>query len=150
MKRTAFPHPVNAGFNRMSIGIQDIRHERAEACNRLPTLLPIEEIFALLAKTTYASIWTSSTDCPANAGKFFLSIQKAIDLSPDRLVTFSYATCPVCFSPTVFRKEGLRRRNKKTTSITPHVNCSLLQVMFKWDSTISYARTTKLCRAALT
>jgi len=89
---------IDAGFNRMSIGIQDFNTNVLKASNRVPTLLPIEQIFDLLRKNNIRINLDFIYGLPFQTVESFSeSIQKAIDLSPDRLVTFSYAHVPNIF-----------------------------------------------------
>lgn len=89
---------IDAGFNRMSIGIQDFNNAVLKASNRVPTLLPIEQIFDLLRKNNIRINLDFIYGLPLQTVESFsASIQKAIELSPDRLVTFSYAHVPNIF-----------------------------------------------------
>ena len=98
MSETDFQTLVDAGFNRMSIGIQDFNPDVLKASNRVPTLLPIEEIFQLLRPQNIRINLDFIYGLPLQTVQGFSeSIQKAIALSPDRLVTFSYAHIPNIF-----------------------------------------------------
>ena len=115
MNEQHFRSLVNAGFNRMSIGIQDFDTSVLKSCNRLPTLLPVEEIFALLRENNIRINLDFIYGLPKQTPESFSkSIQKAIDLSPDRLVTFSYAHLPRLFPRQRFlEKEGLPSEKQK-------------------------------------
>lgn len=89
---------IEAGFNRISIGIQDFNRDVLKASNRLPTLLPIEHIFELLRKKNIRINLDFIYGLPFQTVESFSnSIKKAIALAPDRLVTFSYAHVPNIF-----------------------------------------------------
>jgi oxygen-independent coproporphyrinogen-3 oxidase len=84
------------GFNRISIGIQDFRPEILKAVNRDPSLLPVEE---LIGHVRMSGIQGINLDfiygLPLQTVDSFLeTIGRAIELQPDRLVTFSYAHVP--------------------------------------------------------
>ncbi|MBO4598977.1 MAG: oxygen-independent coproporphyrinogen III oxidase [Bacteroidaceae bacterium] len=86
---------VDAGFTRFSIGVQDFDEKVLKAVNRRPTLEPIEEIFALLHETEANINLDFLYGLPYQTVESFSStIERAITLQPDRLVTFSYAHVP--------------------------------------------------------
>ena len=98
MREHDFQSLIDAGFNRMSIGIQDFNPEVLKASNRRPTLLPIEEIFLLLREKEIRINLDFIYGLPLQSVESFsASIEKAIALAPDRLVTFSYAHVPDIF-----------------------------------------------------
>ncbi|OFX52888.1 MAG: oxygen-independent coproporphyrinogen III oxidase [Bacteroidetes bacterium GWD2_45_23] len=98
MRENDFKLLIDAGFNRMSIGIQDFNPAVLKASNRLPTLLPIEDIFALLRERNIHINLDFIYGLPLQTVESFsASIDKAIALAPDRLVTFSYAHVPNIF-----------------------------------------------------
>ena len=86
---------VDAGFTRFSIGVQDFDEKVLKAVNRRPTLEPIEEIFALLREAEANINLDFLYGLPYQTVESFSStIERAIALQPDRLVTFSYAHVP--------------------------------------------------------
>lgn len=98
MKATAYERLANAGFNRMSIGIQDFNKEVLKASNRLPSLLPMDELFALLRERRIRINLDFIYGLPLQTVESFRdTIARAITLEPDRLVTFSYAHVPHLF-----------------------------------------------------
>lgn len=110
-----FQSLIDAGFNRMSIGIQDFDNNVLKASNRIPTLLPIEQIFELLRsngiRINLDFIYGLALQ---TAGSFSKTIEKAVTLSPDRLVTFSYAHLPSLFPRQKFlERSGLPSENEK-------------------------------------
>ncbi len=86
-----------SGFNRFSIGIQDFKADVLKLVNRQEPAIPVEQLVSLIKK-----------DNPKNGvnldfiyglpgqtvESFSHTIRKAIEMKPDRLVTFSYAHVP--------------------------------------------------------
>ncbi|PLB87006.1 oxygen-independent coproporphyrinogen III oxidase [Dysgonamonadaceae bacterium] len=110
-----FQRLIDAEFNRMSIGIQDFDNNVLKASNRIPTLLPIEQIFELLRsngiRINLDFIYGLALQ---TADSFSKTIEKAVALSPDRLVTFSYAHLPSLFPRQKFLERfGLPSENEK-------------------------------------
>ncbi len=98
MREHDFQLLIDAGFNRMSLGIQDFNPEVLKASNRLPTLLPIEDIFSLLReKNVRINLDFIYGLTMQTVESFTDTIAQATDLAPDRLVTFSYAHMPHLF-----------------------------------------------------
>ena len=98
MLELTYEQLADAGFNRMSIGIQDFNPAVLKASNRLPSLLPMKELFALLRKRQIRINLDFIYGLPLQTVKSFThTIAQAIDLAPDRLVTFSYAHMPHLF-----------------------------------------------------
>lgn len=106
---------IDAGFNRMSIGVQDFNEEVLKAANRVPTLLHIEEIFSLLRVNNIRINLDFIYGLPHQTEESFTAtIKKAISLSPDRLVTFSYAHLPHIFPrQKILEKKGLPTESVK-------------------------------------
>lgn len=86
---------ADAGFNRVSLGIQDFQTEVLKCVNRKPSLLPVADIVSLLRergiRINMDFLYGLPLQTPAS---FEDTIRKAIDIRPDRLVTFSYAHVP--------------------------------------------------------
>ncbi len=106
-----------AGFNRFSLGIQDFNIEVLDAVNREQAALPVKEIMAFLKQDSpnmavnLDFIYGLPKQTAAN---FSETIQKAIELKPDRLVTFSYAHVPwVSKIQKQLEKEGLPASDEK-------------------------------------
>lgn len=98
MRESTYERLADAGFNRMSIGIQDFNPAVLKASNRLPSLLPMEELFALLRERQIRINLDFIYGLPLQTVESFThTIKQAIDLAPDRLVTFSYAHMPHLF-----------------------------------------------------
>lgn len=84
-----------SGFNRISLGIQDFRQEVLEAVNRDFPLRSIEEITDYIHSKNIKVNLDFIYGLPLqDESSFRKTIQKAIDIRPDRLVTFSYAHVP--------------------------------------------------------
>ncbi|MBX3044456.1 MAG: oxygen-independent coproporphyrinogen III oxidase [Candidatus Kapabacteria bacterium] len=88
---------LDIGFNRISFGIQDFDEEVLKNSNREPPLIPIEELFDYLRnKNSDISINLDFIyGLPGQTVESFMkSMKKAVEIKPDRLVTFSYAHVP--------------------------------------------------------
>lgn len=88
---------LEAGFNRFSLGIQDFDNDVLKTVNRDPSLLPVKEIMDHLRNDN--PLVSINLDfiygLPGQTVESFKrSINAAIALQPDRLVTFSYAHVP--------------------------------------------------------
>lgn len=88
---------VKAGFNRISLGIQDFDANVLKAVNREPSRMPVDEIIHIFKSLrpdggiNLDFIYGLPHQTPQS---FLNSIAKAIELAPDRVVTFSYAHVP--------------------------------------------------------
>ncbi len=87
---------VLAGFNRFSLGIQDFRKEVLENVNRDAPKVPVEEIVKWIRSFENVSVnFDFIYGLPfQNEKTFSETIEKAVEIAPDRLVTFSYAHVP--------------------------------------------------------
>lgn len=86
---------TDAGFNRVSIGIQDFNESVLKAVNRKSPVLPIENIVDILKEKGVTYNMDFIYGLPLQTSESFTqTIEKAISLNPDRLVTFSYAHVP--------------------------------------------------------
>jgi oxygen-independent coproporphyrinogen-3 oxidase len=86
-----------AGFNRFSLGIQDFNKSVLKSVNREPSSLPVGELIQLLKageKKISVNLDFIYGLPGQNAASFSKTIKQAIELRPDRLVTFSYAHVP--------------------------------------------------------
>src|SRR5665648_28507 len=106
-----------AGFNRFSLGIQDFNTDVLDAVNRDKPGMPVEELISFLKKDSphVAVNLDFIYGLPKQTSENFAeTIQKAIDLKPDRLVTFSYAHVPwVSKIQKKLEKEGLPASDEK-------------------------------------
>lgn len=86
---------LDAGFNRLSLGIQDFDENVLKTVNRKPSRLPVEEITSILKSRGVPLNFDFIYGLPLQTTESFAkTIEKAIDINPDRLVTFSYAHVP--------------------------------------------------------
>lgn len=114
MNESAYERLIDAGFNRMSLGIQDFDPAVMKASNRLPSLLPMEELFPLLRERKIHINLDFIYGLPLQTVESFTdTIARAITLSPDRLVTFSYAHVPHLFP----RQKLLERKGLPTEEL---------------------------------
>jgi len=84
------------GFNRISIGIQDFNTKILDCVNRLHSKLPHNELIKMVREAGFTGVnYDFIYGLPGQTVESFNeTIKKAIELSPDRLVTFSYAHVP--------------------------------------------------------
>ncbi len=87
---------IKTGFNRFSLGIQDFDNEVLKNVNRSPSAIPIKELIDYFRQFEGVAINLDFIyGLPLqNEQSFAQTITQAIDLKPDRLVTFSYAHVP--------------------------------------------------------
>lgn len=89
---------VTQWFNRFSIGIQDFNPAVLSAVGRQKSLMDIEEILLTLGSWEPKINLDFIYGLPHQTEKSFAeTIEKAVSLKPDRLVTFSYAHLPSIF-----------------------------------------------------
>ena len=107
-----------AKFNRFSLGIQDFDLSVLKGVNRDPSTMPVAEIISLLKQDNpqVAVNLDFIFGLPFQTVESFAqTIQQAIALKPDRLVTFSYAHVPwVNKSQMILEKKGLPTNEEKT------------------------------------
>lgn len=85
----------NAGFNRISIGIQDFNKNVLEIINRKPSQLPIKDLVIYLKDKGMQVNLDFVYGLPGqSADSFEATIHQALAAKPDRIVTFSYAHVP--------------------------------------------------------
>jgi oxygen-independent coproporphyrinogen-3 oxidase len=106
-----------ARFNRFSMGIQDFDDQVLKTVNREPARMPVKEIMELMKH--------NSSDVAVNLDfiyglphqttqSFLETMEKALELQPDRLVTFSYAHVPwIKKAQKILEKAGLPGANEK-------------------------------------
>ena len=104
------------GFNRFSLGIQDFNEKVLNAVNRLPSLLPVDTVFNILRDKKIDINLDFIYGLPYQTEESFAeTIRQAIELQPDRLVTFSYAHVPwVNNRQTLLEKLGLPTNEEKS------------------------------------
>ena len=86
----------NTGFNRISIGIQDFNPKILDCVNRLHSKLPHEELIQMIREEGFSGVnYDFIYGLPGQTVESFNeTVKKAVELGPDRLVTFSYAHVP--------------------------------------------------------
>ncbi len=115
MDESHFEILADAGFNRMSLGVQDFREDVLKTVNRRASLLPLDDVFGLLRHRNIRINLDFIYGLPLQDTESFTgTIRKAAELAPDRLVTFSYAHLPSIFPrQSVLNKKGLPQREEK-------------------------------------
>lgn len=100
---------ADAGFNRISLGIQDFDVDVLKTANRKPSRMPVEDIVALLRNKGISVNMDFIYGLPGQTPESFAkTICQAIAIRPDRLVTFSYAHVPwVNPAQEILEKAGL-------------------------------------------
>lgn len=84
-----------AGFNRISIGIQDFNEKVLDIINRKPSKLPINDLVTYLKEKGMQVNLDFVYGLPGQSVDSFEStINQAVAAKPDRIVTFSYAHVP--------------------------------------------------------
>ena len=115
LKAEDWHYLLGSGFNRFSLGIQDFNADVLHTVNRQPSLLPVAKIMDILRKGGAKVNFDFIYGLPKQSVKEFVStIEAAISLRPDRLVTFSYAHLPSLFKrQQILEKAGLPLQNEK-------------------------------------
>jgi len=86
---------TDAGFNRISMGIQDFDEKVLKTVNRKAPRLPIEEAVKIVRDKGLSLNMDFIYGLPLQTLESFAqTIERAISLKPDRIVTFSYAHVP--------------------------------------------------------
>ena len=84
------------GFNRISIGVQDFNHQILKGINRIPSKYPLEDVNRTAKKSGFKGVNIDLIyGLPGQQYDDFIeSVKRALKISPERLVTFSYAHVP--------------------------------------------------------
>lgn len=84
------------GFNRISLGVQDFQEKVLHAVKREVPAIPVVQLCEMIRSYPGMSVNLDFIyGLPyQSAGSFAETIDRAIEISPDRLVTFSYAHVP--------------------------------------------------------
>lgn len=88
---------IDAGFNRFSLGVQDFNNDILKNVNRKPSIIPIADLVRQLKENERVTginldfIYGLPGQTPSSFAK---TIEQAISIKPNRLVTFSYAHVP--------------------------------------------------------
>jgi oxygen-independent coproporphyrinogen-3 oxidase len=109
------------GFNRMSLGVQDFDPRVQQAVNRIQTEAETMEVLAAARGEGFRSI---SIDLIyglpfQTADSFMQTLDRIIDVGPDRLSVFNYAHLPTRFKP--------QRRIEESELPRPEVKLDILQ-----------------------
>lgn len=107
---------LDAKFNRFSIGIQDFDKRVLDTVNRDSAVMPVGDIMAFLRQNGDVRINLDFIyGLPYQTVESFAdSIKEAVRLSPDRIVTFSYAHVPwVKAHQKKLEEHGLPEANEK-------------------------------------
>ena len=115
LSRNDWESLAKSRFNRFSIGVQDFDEKVLEGVGRESSALPMQEIMEIL-RSAHASVNMDFLyGLPRQTPDSFLhSIEKAVELHPDRLVTFSYGHVPWVFKrQTILEKMGLPDAEQK-------------------------------------
>lgn len=102
-------------FNRFSLGIQDLNDKVLDAVGRTPSNLPLDVIMTILRQAGATVNMDFLFGLPyQTADSFAKNIERAIELHPDRLVTFSYGHVPWVFKrQMILEKHGLPATEEK-------------------------------------
>lgn len=104
------------GFNRISLGVQDFDDKVLEVVNRAKPRYPIEEIVADIRNLGFEGVNIDLIyGLPLQTKESFLnSVKRAIQIKPDRIVTFSYAHVPwVKGAQKILEEHGLPSPDQK-------------------------------------
>lgn len=107
---------IKAGFNRISLGIQDFNKKVLDTVNRDDSVIPVSELVAFFRQFGHVGVnFDFIYGLPhQNPESFYETIRQAVELAPDRLVTFSYAHVPwVRRAQKVLEVEGLASPQEK-------------------------------------
>ncbi len=105
-----------AGFNRLSLGVQDFDEEVLKLVNRAASKYPVKDLVHYLKEKGFRGVNLDLIyGLPGQTKESFArNIQKTIDVSPDRLATFSYAHVPwVKAAQKILEKRGLPTPDEK-------------------------------------
>ncbi len=87
---------ASIGFNRMSLGIQDFNTDLLKRLNRRSARYPVKDIYRTAKKAGFEGVnFDFVYGLPSQTVEDHIeSIKRAIEISPERIVTFSYAHVP--------------------------------------------------------
>jgi oxygen-independent coproporphyrinogen III oxidase len=104
------------GFNRLSLGIQDFNQNVLQIVNRKPSLHPVNELISRMKANRMQGVNIDLIyGLPGQTRESFQkTIEQAVAISPDRLVTFSYAHVPwVKSAQKILEEAGLPSTEEK-------------------------------------
>ena len=105
-----------SGFNRLSLGVQDFHDDVLKTVNRAPSKYPVKEIVDYLKTKGFRGVNLDLIyGLPGQTKESFAeNIRKTIEVSPDRIATFSYAHVPwVKAAQKILEKRGLPTPDEK-------------------------------------
>ncbi len=107
---------VHSGFNRLSLGIQDFNLKVLDNVNRDPSVIPVEDLVELIR--SHGDIGVNLDFIYGlpfqDVESFSKTMEQAVKISPDRLVTFSYAHVPwIKKAQKILEVRGLPEANAK-------------------------------------
>ncbi len=113
-------HLASLGFNRMSVGVQDFDPAVQQAVNRIQSFEETREVIDAARSSGFESV---SVDLiyglpRQNAFNFAATLEKVLDLRPQRIALYSYAHLPARFAP--------QRRIREEELPTPQAKLVLL------------------------
>ena len=102
-------HLRNIGFNRISMGIQDFNKEVQKLVNREQDE---EFIFALMKRAKELGFVSTNIDLiyglpKQNVESFMFTLEKVVELNPDRMSVFNYAHLPSRFAAQIKIKDDM-------------------------------------------
>lgn len=106
----------HAGFNRISLGVQDFNPDILKIVNRVPSLHPVDELVLYMREHGFKGINLDLIyGLPGQTPESFIqNTKQALKVSPDRLATFSYAHVPwVKAAQKILEKHGLPGPDEK-------------------------------------
>ncbi len=107
---------ADIGFNRLSLGVQDFDEEVLRLVNRAPSKYPVKKLVEYMKEKGFRGVNLDLIyGLPGqNKKNFARNIEKTIEVSPDRLATFSYAHVPwVKAAQKILEKRGLPTPDQK-------------------------------------
>lgn len=107
---------ANSGFNRISLGIQDFNQKVLDNVNRDASVIPVEDLVKMIKAYENVSVNLDFIyGLPFQTVETFSkTMKRAVEISPDRLVTFSYAHVPwIKKAQKILEKKGLPEADEK-------------------------------------
>jgi oxygen-independent coproporphyrinogen-3 oxidase len=104
------------GFNRLSLGIQDFDAKVLKIVNRAPSKHPVEKLVERMKDNEFAGVNLDFIyGLPGQTTESFAeNMKRAVEINPDRIVTFSYAHVPwVKSAQNILEKTGLPSPEEK-------------------------------------
>lgn len=123
---------ADVGFNRLSIGVQDINREVQEKINRVQSTEFISQLVARAKGVGFASINLDLIyGLPLQTAETLLqTLEKVVEIDPDRISFFSYAHMPQMFAA--------QRKIKDEWLPNAHAKFDLLRLGIEYLTTAGY------------